>query len=84
MPLYEYQCPICNRMHSAFRRVSECDAPGTDCCGAPARKIVSRPARPVIFEAYVSPTTGRVITSWEQRRDDLKRSGCRPYDTISL
>jgi hypothetical protein len=29
---------------------------------------------------YVSPTTGRVIATKKARQDDLKRSGCRPYE----
>lgn len=29
---------------------------------------------------YVSPTTGRVIGTEKARRDDLARSGCRPYE----
>lgn len=28
------------------------------------------------FEAYVSPTTGKVIASEHQRKNDLKESGC--------
>lgn len=29
---------------------------------------------------YVSPTSGKLISSRRDRREDLKRSGCRPYE----
>jgi hypothetical protein len=29
---------------------------------------------------YVSPVTGKVISSRSARREDLKRTGCRPYE----
>lgn len=29
---------------------------------------------------YDSPVTGEPITSWEKRKEDLKRHGCREYD----
>jgi hypothetical protein len=29
---------------------------------------------------YVSPVTGKLISGRRQREEDLKRSGCRPYE----
>ena len=29
---------------------------------------------------YVSPVTGKLISGRKQREEDLKRSGCRPYE----
>jgi hypothetical protein len=34
------------------------------------------------FQPYVSPATGKVITSRTERREDLKRSGCRPWESM--
>lgn len=33
------------------------------------------------FEAYESPITGKPITTKQQRIEDLKRSGCVPYES---
>lgn len=32
------------------------------------------------FPAYTSPIDGRLIDGRRARREDLKRSGCRPYE----
>ena len=32
------------------------------------------------LEAYESPVDGRVVDGRKQRREDLARSGCRPYE----
>ena len=29
---------------------------------------------------YVSPVTGKLVSGRRQREEDLKRSGCRPYE----
>lgn len=29
---------------------------------------------------YISPASGKAITTERQRRDDLARTGCRPYE----
>jgi hypothetical protein len=32
------------------------------------------------LDAYESPATGKMITSYAQRREDMKASGCRDYE----
>lgn len=41
------------------------------------------PIAPVVWNdlpAYESPIDGRVVDGRRQRRDDLARTGCRPYE----
>lgn len=33
---------------------------------------------------YESPIDGRIITSRSKRREDLRRSGCRPYEGFEV
>lgn len=43
----------------------------------------SAPIAPVVWNdlpAYESPIDGRVVDGRRQRRDDLARTGCRPYE----
>lgn len=32
------------------------------------------------WDAYISPTTGKAVTSYAQRREDMKASGCVDYE----
>lgn len=80
MPLYEYQCRVCSEIHTEFRRVSQCDDPGPDCCGSPSRKIISRARIKPPMEPYQSPIDGRLIRNEAERLDDLRRHDCRPWE----
>ena len=82
MPLYQYECVGGHRTEE-FRsltnhtRTIECPR-----CGAFADQIISAPllvsAQPEC--RYDSPVTGEPITNWQQRRNDLARTGSMPYD----
>ena len=83
MPVYQAVCLKCGKYHEYIRRVSQCfDTP--ECCGtATSKRIVSAPmARPDIapWDAYESPATGKLITSYAERREDMKRAGCRDWE----
>lgn len=44
---------------------------------------VRRPVAPAIFgdlPEYESPATGEIVRGRKQRREDMRRSGCRPYE----
>jgi putative FmdB family regulatory protein len=79
--IYEYAC---KRGHHFERvlSVANYQTPQICECGADSRRIISLPrlvtAAPDI--RYDSPVDGRPITSMAQRRDDLARAGCQPYD----
>jgi hypothetical protein len=32
------------------------------------------------YEPYVSPASGKLVSGRRERIEDLKRTGCRPYD----
>lgn len=81
--IYEAVCMRCGKYHEYIRHVADCqDTP--ECCGAKTEKrILSAPmARMDIqpWDAYESPATGKLITSYAQRREDMKASGCRDYE----
>ena len=51
MPLYEYRCMACRSVTSYMRRTAKRNEPAT-CpeCGMPARRIISKPQKPVVVE----------------------------------
>lgn len=83
MPVYEAVCLTCGKYHEYIRPVSACmNTP--ECCGtATSKRILSAPmARPDIapWDAYESPATGKLITSYAERREDMRRAGCRDWE----
>ena len=79
-PVYEYLCQNDHEFERylpmfEYQTLQFCD------CGAPARKLISKPnvfVSPDI--CYDSPIDGRPITSKKQRLEDMARSGCVEYD----
>jgi hypothetical protein len=83
MPVYEAVCLKCGKYHEYIRPVSEyLDTP--ECCGAKTdKRLLSAPmmrADIQPWDAYQSPATGKLITSYAQRREDMKASGCRDWE----
>lgn len=80
MPVYESVCLKCGAYHEYIRPVSQClDTP--ECCGAKTdKRILSSPMGMVDIPAYESPASGKWITSRAERREDFKRTGCRPWE----
>lgn len=83
MPVYEAVCLKCGAYHEYIRPVANChDTP--DCCGVKTdKRLLSAPmmrADIQPWDAYQSPATGRLITSYAQRREDMKASGCRDWE----
>lgn len=81
VPIYEhakdYQCSRCRETYTGFF------AP--ECCGEVAKRYMERGETPYLigaaaFEAFVSPATGRVISTMAAYREDLKESNCVPYE----
>jgi hypothetical protein len=66
-------------MHDAYRHVSQRhDSP--ECCGEPTNLCIVAPAVQPDIPGYESPVTGKWIEGKSQRREDLRRTGCRPYE----
>ena len=80
MPIFESKCDKCGTIHEYVRPVSQyLDTP--DCCGQKTVKgIFTAPYGLVDIPAYVSPVSGRLINSRSERKEDLKRTGSRPWE----
>lgn len=78
MPIYTYRCCECGRTTDAYRTV-ETRAEAPECCGEMRQIIAPAYIAPDLPE-YTSPITGKPVCGRKQRREDLKRSGCREVD----
>ena len=83
MPIYEAVCMACGKYHTYIRKAADyLDTP--ECCGNKTEKrLLTAPmARMDIqpSDAYISPATGKLITSYAERREDMKASGCRDFE----
>lgn len=81
--IYEAVCLKCGKYHTYVRKIADCmNTPM--CCGAKTEKrILSAPSARMDmqpWDAYESPATGKMITSYAQRREDMKAAGCRDYE----
>jgi len=74
MPLYSIACQ-CGETDTVFRKLSEYDDLPYCHCGLRFERRITAPMIGGFFEPYVSPATGKVITSRNAQADDLKRSG---------
>ena len=83
MPIYEAVCLKYGAYHQYIRKVADyLDTP--NCCAQKTdKRLLTAPMmRPDIapWDAYESPATGKPITSYAQRREDMKASGCRDWE----
>lgn len=81
MPIYEYEC---SKGHS-FERVlpfSDYEKPQKCDCGRKGKRIISVPALAWAQREcrYDCPITGKVISTYEQHRNNLALHGCQEYD----
>lgn len=83
MPLYRYECRRCGREDDAFRLVDERHN-GPTCHGQVMSIVICAPAVQADLPGYQSPTTGKWIEGRAARREDLKRSGARPYEGFAV
>lgn len=81
--IYESACLNCGTYHTYIRKVADyLDTP--ECCGVKTdKRLFTAPmmrADIAPWDAFVSPATGKTISSYAQRREDMKASGCRDYE----
>lgn len=83
MPTYESTCPECGKYHTYYASVTaRYNTP--ECCGVKTLKTILTPAMGYVENiAYTSPIDGRPITTKQQREEDLKRSGSRPWEGLA-
>ncbi len=82
MPIYEY---LCNKGHSFDRylKLDDYKEPQTCECGAKSVKqilptMVNCDIQP--WDSYISPASGKLITSYKERDADMKATGSADYD----
>lgn len=80
MPLHDYKCE-CGKEFERFTKIAELNNPVICDCGKQASRQLSFCAVSVM-QSYQSPVTGKWIDTPRQRRDDLERSGSRPWEGI--
>ena len=81
MPLYEYECGKCGAQTTAYRAIVQRNE-GPHHCGATMAKVITAPMVSVDIPAYISPASGKVISSRVQRREDFKRTRTRPWEGL--
>lgn len=82
MPIYEYRCED-GHSFDRFLKLDDYNKAQVCDCGKPAEKIIT----PTMlncdiqpWDAYVSPASGKLITSYKERDADMKATGCVDYD----
>ena len=75
MPFYDFRCNVCGNTLPVFRKVDQRNIEEYHCAEAMTRVISAPSLRPEIAP-YVSPASGKLISSRVQRNEDLKREGC--------
>lgn len=87
MPLYESQCGKCGKKHEYVRSIANCQDTPICCKKHTEKKIFTACARRFdmqSWEGYVSPSTGKWITSRAERKADMKASGCRDWEGLEV
>ena len=77
MPYYLYRCPQCADQFSAVLPIALRHSASCGTCGVPGDIVIMPTAlRADISEPFISPGTGKLVSSRAQLHDDLRRSGC--------
>ena len=80
MPTYEFVCPEGHKFERVLR-VADYNVPQGCDCGLYAERKISIPMVFVSQEIrYESPIDGKVISTRQQRQEDLARNNCVEYD----
>ena len=82
MPIYVYRCSQ-GHQFDVFLKISDMDTPQYCKCGEKAeRKIVPTMLNCDMqpWDSYISPASGKLITSYKERKEDMKATGCVDYE----
>lgn len=88
MPTYDAECLVCETQFEFFAPMERSSEAPTCECGSPSKRVIlNAPSGYVRFPAaggqgYVSHASGKYIDTERARREDLKRSGCRPWEGL--
>lgn len=85
MPLYEAQCPRCQAIEYYAETVERRHiVPQCPSCGDKMQKVIlSAPAQQLDiapWDGYISPASGKYITSNRERERDMAETKCRPWE----
>lgn len=80
MPVYVYSCRGCGGRFERYLPMALCSSLVIHSCAGVGQKVFLPPMVRGDLPGYESPTTGRWIEGRRARLEDLKQSGCRPYE----
>ena len=82
IPIYQYRCGNGHQFDRFYTVKDHDSAVSCEVCDLVAQQVISAPlsVRVKADLCYDSPIDGKPVTTWAAREDDLKRSGCIPYD----
>jgi hypothetical protein len=76
MPLYEYECPRCQRHEEIYCSMKDYGKSVPKCCNEKMQRYISSGAYVIgDIQPYRSMQTGEVIGGRKQHRDHLKQHG---------
>lgn len=82
MPIYEAMCRECGKGEDYYQTV-ETRHVTPWCCGEAMEKVILSASMVAgDLPSYTSPIDGKWIDGKRQRTEDLKRSGCRPWEGL--
>ena len=81
-PIYEYKCEDGHEF-DRYLKLDDYKAPQTCECGKEAKKVITGTMLNcdiAPWDSYVSPASGKLITSYKERAADMKATGTCDYD----
>lgn len=81
--IYEAVCLKCGAYCEYIRTVENREDTPMHCKQKTEKRLFSAPmmrADIAPWDAFTSPTSGKTISSYAQRREDMKASGCREWE----
>lgn len=73
MPLYSCRCWNCDRPDVYFSKIADRDEiPHCPLCGGPRRRVLDAPVVRPDLDPYISPASGKLISSRSERVEDLR------------
>ncbi len=82
MPIYRFGCDKCGKYTDEFRKIAGRDENLGTCCGEERSRWMMPVSVAVDIPAYISPVSGKLIEGRKQRHEDLRASGCRPWEGL--
>lgn len=80
MPLYATLCRSCESSGSVFRTIADRDNLDPCSCGGELYRVLTPTFLSTEIEPYISPVSGKLISSREQRKDEMTRLGYRTWE----